>query len=201
MAPRVEAILLAAGESRRMGHLKPLLRVGELTFVERLTGALLEAVSRVVVVLGAGAEEVRRALPSDSRVVPVENPDYRRGQMSSLRIGLGAISDYAGAAIVHLSDHPLVSAATFCAVVEEYRRGGGPIVIARYRGKRGHPVLFSRLLFAELMSVGDEQGARAVVDREPARVTYIEVEDRGVTMDLDTPADLERAGLKLPSTA
>jgi len=196
--PRVEAILLAAGESRRVGYPKPLLKINGQTFVEHLSDALLQAVPRIVIVTGAFVDRVRQAIPSDPRITVAENPDYRRGQLSSLRVGLKMVSDEADAALVHLVDHPAVSVATFRAIVAEYARAGKPIVIARYRGKRGHPVIFDRSLFDEIVQASDREGAHVVVNRDPDRVRYLDVDDAGVTLDLDTPADLERAGIRLP---
>src|SRR3990172_7078157 len=103
--PRVEAILLAAGESRRVGYPKPLLEIGGQTFFQPLRKALLQAVGRVVIVKGPFADRVRQAIPADSRITVAENPDYRRGQLSSLRVGLRMLSDEADAALVHLVDH------------------------------------------------------------------------------------------------
>jgi molybdenum cofactor cytidylyltransferase len=195
----VEAILLAAGESRRMGYPKPLLRIGPDTFLEVLARAILQSVNRLIVVIGAHREAVRAAIPADARIAAVENPDYLRGQLSSIKAALPQIGREAGAAMIHLADHPMVQPETFCAVVDEFRRGGKPIVIARHDGRRGHPVLFARELFAELAAAPEEQGARAVVARDPARVAYVDVDDAGILTDLDTPEDLARAGLFLSS--
>ncbi len=198
MAPRIEAILLAAGESRRMGFPKPLLKVGDQTFLARSVDSILAVAPRLIVVLGAHAERIRPAIPHDPRIAVVENPRYLAGQLSSLKIGLAAISADADAALVHLADHPLVLRSTFERVVAEFERGRGAIMIARHAGQRGHPVIFSRALFAELLAAPEEEGAKAVVNRDPARIVYVDVDDPGVTLDLDTPADLERVGLPRP---
>lgn len=200
-AGRFEGILLAAGESRRMGYPKPLLEIGQRTFLATIAEAMLKGVSRLIVVVGAYADAVRRAIPEDSRIAVVENPAYLRGQLSSIRVGLGAVSPQAAGALIHLADHPMVRAATFIAVVDEHRRSYKPVVIARYRGRRGHPVLFARALFAELQAAPEDQGARVVVAADPDRVAYADVDDPGVVMDLDTPEDLERAGLGRPPKA
>jgi len=194
----VEAILLAAGESRRMGYPKPLLRLGSRTFLEILAAAMLQSAARLIVVVGAHAGAVRDAVPDDPRIVVVENPGYLRGQLSSIKAALPHVSPDAGGALVHLADHPMVRAETFAAVIDCYRRLQKPIAIARYRGRRGHPVLFARELFAELAAAPEDQGARVVVAADAARVAYIDVDDPGVLTDLDTPEDLERAGLGRP---
>ncbi len=196
--PLIEAILLAAGESRRMGYPKPLLQIGGQTFVEHLSYAMLTAVPRLIVVVGAHSERVRPAIPRDPRIVVVENPNYARGQLSSIKAGLARVSLDAAAAMIHLCDHPTVKAQTFAALPDQYVKSQKPVVIARFRGHRGHPVLFDRSIFAELMRAPEDQGARVVVDADLSRVSYVEVDDPGVVLDLDTPEDLTRAGLTRP---
>lgn len=198
MAPRIEAILLAAGESRRMGYPKPLLRVGQESFLLHSAKSILAVVPRLIVVLGAHAERIRPVIPADPRIVAVHNPHYQAGQLSSLKVGLRAIGEDADAVMVHLADHPLVKASTFERVVAAFNANRGAIIIARHGGRRGHPVLFARALFSELLDAPEDQGARAVVNRDPDRVVYVDVEDPGVTLDLDTPSDLEAAGLPAP---
>ncbi len=194
----IEGILLAAGESRRMGFPKPLLRLNAHTFIEHTAHAMLDAVARLVIVLGASAERVRAAVPRDPRIAIVENSAWQRGQLSSLRAALAALSKDASAALVHLADHPTVLSATFAALVREHERSRKPILIARHGARRGHPVIFARTVFDELMRAPDEGGARVVVNADPSRVAYLDVEDPGVALDLDTPADLARAGLPPP---
>ena len=201
MAPinRIEGLLLAAGKSSRMGFPKPLLEVGGVTFVAKSAMAMLEVAERLIVVLGAHRKRIAASVPDDARIVVAYNADFARGQLSSLRVGLAQVLPDTEAVMVHLADHPLVDSATFQAVAAEYERTRKPIVIARYQGRRGHPVLFDRSVFKELMDAPEDQGARVVVNREPSRVGYADVEDAGTVQDLDTPADLAEAGLRLPS--
>jgi molybdenum cofactor cytidylyltransferase len=194
----VEAILLAAGESRRMGFPKPLLRLNSRTFIEVLIGAIVPNVARLIVVVGAHGSAVREAIPADPRILVVDNPEYLRGQLSSIKAALPHVGSQASGALIHLADHPMVRTATFAAVIDGYRRLGKPIAIARYQGRRGHPVVFARELFGELAIAPDEQGARVVVAADPARIAYVDVDDPGVLTDLDTPEDLDQAGLDRP---
>lgn len=193
-----EAILLAAGESRRMGYPKPLLKLGSRTFIEILAAAMLQSVARLIVVVGAHGDAVRGAIPADPRILVIENPDFLKGQLSSIKAALPQVGAEAAGALIHLADHPMVHAETFAAVVDSYWRVGKPIAIARHQGRRGHPVLFAREMFVELAAAPEDQGARAVVAADPSRVAYVDVDDPGVLTDLDTPEDLERAGLARP---
>jgi molybdenum cofactor cytidylyltransferase len=194
----LEGIILAAGESRRMGYPKPLLKIGGQTFIEHIAETTLAVVPRLVIVLGAHCDRVRAAIPRDARIAIVENPNYARGQLSSLKVGLGALQPDAAGALVHLGDHPMVRVETFRALVDRYNQTGKPIVIARHDGHRGHPVIFDRALFPELQSAPEEEGARHVVNADPSRVAYVDLDDPGINLDLDTPSDLTRAGLPPP---
>jgi molybdenum cofactor cytidylyltransferase len=197
--PRITAILLAAGESRRMGYPKPLLRIDGESFVSRTIALALGCASRVVIVLGAHANRIRPAIAAGAGIVIIENPNFAMGQLSSLKVGLAeAIDRGADAIIVHLADHPLVSPSTFRALVDEYVKTARPIVVSRYRRRGGHPVIFDRSVFADLIAAPEDQGARVVVNADPRRVLYVDVEDPGVVLDLDTPADLAKAGLPSP---
>ncbi|HEY9158403.1 nucleotidyltransferase family protein [Candidatus Binatus sp.] len=198
MKRQLEGIILAAGESRRMGYPKPLLKVGGRTFIEQIAETMLAVVPRLVIVIGAHRERVRAATPRDARIAIAENPNYSRGQLSSLKVGLGAVQPDSAGAIVHLGDHPMVRVETFRAVVDSYNRTGKPIVIARHDGRRGHPVIFDRALFAEILSAPEKEGARFVVNANPSRVAYVDLDDPGINLDLDTPADLARVGLPPP---
>jgi len=113
MPKGLDGIMLAAGESRRMGYPKPLLRIGRQTFIEHIAGTMLAVVPRLVIVLGAHSDRVRAAIPHDARITIVENPNYARGQLSSLKVGLSAIQSHAAGALVHLGDHPMVRAEPF----------------------------------------------------------------------------------------
>src|SRR5579871_1304144 len=185
-----------------MGYPKALLKVGPEadaeTFVFHLSAAMLKVVARLTVVVGAHAERVRPAIPIDPRIDVVANPDWVRGQLSSIKAGIRALPHDTSAALIHLTDHPTVKSETFAAVVEAYRQSRKPIVIARYAGRRGHPVLFDRSLFDELLDAPEDQGARVVVNADASRIVYTDVDDPGILLDLDTPEELARAGFALP---
>ena len=195
---KIDGLLLAAGESRRMGFPKPLLKIGDETFVAHLSATMLSVVARLGIVVGAHAERVRAAIPTDTRIQVIDNPDWPRGQLSSIKAGVRALPSDASAALIHLCDHPTVKATTFGAVIEAYHKSGKPIVIARHEGHRGHPVLFDRSIFSELLEAPEDRGARVVVNANASRIVYVDVDDPGILLDLDTPEELKRAGFQLP---
>lgn len=189
----ISGILLAAGESRRMGAPKALLFYQGQTFIARICAAFLSAgVDELIVVLGARAEELRQALPAHPALRTVVNLRYFQGQLSSLMTGIGALAPESEAAVVNLVDHPLVTAETIKALIASFRATPLPILIASYQGRRGHPVLFSSQVYGEILAAPLDQGAKVVVRKDPARVREIQLDDPGILADIDTPEDYRR---------
>lgn len=193
----ISAVILSAGESSRMGRPKALLPIDGQTFIERIVAALKQrGIERIFVVLGFNAEEMRREIEH----LPVEiliNQAYQQGQLSSLQVALRRLDSEkdCDAILVHLVDHPYLSAAVVNRMIDRYRESKNCIVIPKYRGKRGHPVLFDRSLFAELLSAPIDQGAKAVVNAHRDQTLEIDTDDIGVTLDIDTP-ELYRQHIK-----
>ncbi len=188
----ISAVVLAAGRSSRMGRPKLALRLDGVPVLERVLAVLrLAKVDEVVVVLGADADQVRRDVRFGRERV-VFNPAYADGMSSSIKLGLGNISSDSGAAIIVLGDQPFLSPSTIDDVVNGYRAGGSPIVVPVFKGERGNPVLFARILFPEIMRIAGDVGARSVLLAHPRQVLEIQVDDSGVLTDIDTPADYDR---------
>jgi molybdenum cofactor cytidylyltransferase len=187
------AVVLSAGESSRMGRPKALLPIGGQKFIERIITVLGQSrVDRSIVVLGHDADQLRRQIEH----LPVEvviNPDYHSGQLSSLQAAIRGIEndDRCEGILVHLVDHPFIDVALVDALIQRFCETKKLIVVPRYKGKRGHPVLFSRDLFKELLNAPLDQGAKAVVNAHRQETLEIEWQDEGITLDIDTP-DLYR---------
>lgn len=192
----VAAIILAAGDSTRMGRPKALLTdANGLPFVARLVRTFAESgCSTIVVVTGRDHAAIVDALRADRLPVDpavVNNPEPSRGQLSSLWMGLDAVAANANAVLVTLVDVPMVAAATVRRVVEEWRRSGAPIVRPAIGDRHGHPVLFDRTLFDELRRAPLAEGAKAVVRAHADEVVNVPVDDEGCVVDVDTPDDYE----------
>jgi molybdenum cofactor cytidylyltransferase len=191
----IPAIVLAAGKSVRMGRPKANLPLGPAdTFLSRTVRTLLDAgIDDVVVVVGHEGQAVASAFAGCGLFARfVENPDYERGQLSSLLAGLRVV-DRPGvvAALVTLVDVPLVSVATVRAVVDRYRQTRAPLVRPTRGTEHGHPLLIDRSLFDEVRHADPEAGAKAVVRAHASRLGDIEVDDGGAFTDIDTPEEYQ----------
>jgi molybdenum cofactor cytidylyltransferase len=195
----IPAIVLAAGRSTRRGRAKALLPIDDRdTFLSRIVRTFLDAgVDDVVIVLGHEADAIAASFSAyvadGLRARLIVNPDYDRGQLSSLESGL-AIVDRPGvaAALVTLVDVPLVSAATVRAVLERYRRSGAPIVRPVNGERHGHPFLISRTLFDALRAADPAAGAKPLVRRHASAAGDVDVDDEGAFADADTVEDYQR---------
>jgi CTP:molybdopterin cytidylyltransferase MocA len=176
-------IILAAGESRRMGFPKALLRYRDRTFLDVLTGLLGERCSPVIVVLGAHAERIREGTLSASGDAEfILNPDYARGMTTSLQCGLRAIPETASGVLFTLVDHPAVSPATLDALLAG---DGARVRVPRYSGRRGHPIWFSRELIPEFLALPIGGAASDVVRAHAAETEFMDVDDPGILADID----------------
>jgi molybdenum cofactor cytidylyltransferase len=194
----IVAVILSAGESSRMGRPKALLTIDGETFIEHIVAALRRSgLERVVVVLGFNAEELRRKIEH----LPVEivvNPNFREGQLSSLQVAIRHLeqdSDCDGM-LVHLVDHPYIDSTLVRNMIQKFAGGQKLIVVPRHHGKRGHPVIFARALFVELLNAPPELGAKAVLHAHQVDTLEIDTEDIGITIDIDTP-ELYRQHVKV----
>lgn len=189
----IAAIILAAGASERMGYPKALLPYRGRPFLEGILEACYAAgVEHRVVVLGHQADKILAAMDL-SGVTVVRSEDLEAGPIGSVWAGLSALSALpVDAVLVWPVDRPHVAVATVESLVDAFRSTHQPVVLPTWDGKRGHPVLFGRAVFAELLGAPRDEGARAVVHRDPARVAEVPVDDPTVLEDFNTPDDYKR---------
>lgn len=191
MASFVSGVILAAGQSSRLGRPKQLLALaGEPLLSHVLRHAAASNLDEIVLVLGHEAATIAAHVGEwDQRVVI--NPDYAAGQSTSLRAGLAAIEPTASAVLFLLGDQPQVTSDMISALVDAFRERGGPIVRAAYGGQPGNPVLFSRELFPELAHIGGDQGAREVIQQHASEVLLVDVSPVPPPADVDTEEDYQ----------
>jgi molybdenum cofactor cytidylyltransferase len=194
----VSAIVLAAGESRRMGFPKQFLKIGQSTILEKTVDNFLtsEAIE-VIVVLGHKADEAAKLL-ADRRVIAVVNSNYEQGISSSITAGLQFIKSDSTGIMFALADQPFIDSKTINLLIEEFFQHPTRIVVPFYQGKRGNPTIFPRKYKKEFLSLHGDVGGREIQQQHPKDVLQVEVANRGVIADLDTLEDynreLERTG-------
>jgi molybdenum cofactor cytidylyltransferase len=190
----ISAILLAAGESTRMGRLKALLPWEDLTLVEYQIQSLQRAgVAEVVLVVGHRGDEVEAPVKGKPGVKAVANPDYRQGKTTSIKAGLRHLSSSAQGVLVLAVDQPR-PVHILESLVKAHQEQGALITCPVYRGHSGHPLIFASSLLPELMAITEEgQGLREVTHRYSENTYRLEVDSPIVTVDVNSPEDLREA--------
>ena len=194
---RIAALVLAAGESRRMGDANKLtIPVDGTPMVARVVDALQQSrVQRVIVVTGHEPERIKEAL-ADRVVELVHNPDYAEGIGSSVRAGVAALGDEVDGALVALADMPWVNTEVINRLIDVFTSDSEPsIFIPRFGGQRGNPVLWGAQHFPELLALAGDVGGKALFQRHASAICYVDVESANVNLDVDTPDALQELAI------
>ena len=190
---RICALVLAAGRSSRFGESKMLATLEGKALIRHAVENALEHVENVCVVLGREAQSVKAAL-EDLPLEFIENPSFASGMSSSIKAGIQALEPtHFEAALILLGDQPRVPHAVFRTLLEEYRRSSATIVVPIFQGVRGHPALFAREIWPELLVLEGDSGGKSVIERDTARVQRVQF-DFPVPEDVDTREDLKKLG-------
>ena len=192
LAAGVAALILAAGRSVRMGTCKPLLPLGAETMLERVIGIARQSeIKSILVVLGHEAELLLPVLARQN-VPGVINPDYEQGMFSSLRAGVRHLEGSCPAFFLLPADMPLIRPDTLRRLLSTFRAGSPDILVWRplYGNRRGHPPLISTALIPALLAHDGAGGLRTLLSRFESATRNVYVDDPGILIDLDTPADL-----------
>lgn len=189
------ALILAAGAGRRFGARegggKLLVDLGGVPVIRRVADAVAGAgFAEILVVAGAEGASLRSALTGVACRI-LDAPDWAEGMAASLRAGVAALDCHAAGVCVFLGDMPLVPVSV-CADLILAAQSAGYAARPRCGGKPGHPVAFTRAAFADLIALEGDTGAAALLAGR-GDVAYLETADRGVLLDIDTPADLAAA--------
>lgn len=187
---KLSAIILTGGESSRMGEPKALLKIGSKTFIAKIYQNLLACnFPEILIITGKDSDLIK----SENRGMKarfVKNEEYHLGQLSSIQKGIKNVSSDSAGIFLCLVDMPLVTGKTMKILVDAWYEHQDHIIIPQYQGRGGHPVIFPRNFFNEIMEAPLDKGARVVVYNNPDKVTRVPVNDYGVRKDFDYPEDL-----------
>jgi molybdenum cofactor cytidylyltransferase len=190
---KIGAVVLAAGSSTRLGEPKQLLFYQGQTLIRRAAAAALNAgCAPVVVVVGSERKKIAHSLRGLGIMI-LPNESWQRGIGTSIRIGVEALADR-DALVILVCDQPYVGAAVIRQLIARHEETRKPMVASAYAGMLGVPALFVRDCFAQLLSLGDEQGAKALLIRRPNDVAQVDFPAGAV--DLDTPEDWARLWMR-----
>jgi len=190
---RIGAVLLAAGEGRRMGGVaKPLIRLQGVPLIRRLLVALSGAGADEVVIVTGFAREAIEAQVSSFPVALAHNASYVQGQQASVRVGLAALTGPFDAVFVVPADQPLLGAGDFTELIGAFKkRPRGHVVVPVVEGARGNPIVLDEVAHARVLASEANLGCRHLVDRHPELVHLHETANQRFVTDLDTLSDVE----------
>ncbi|MHC4912015.1 MAG: nucleotidyltransferase family protein [Planctomycetota bacterium] len=184
----ISAVILAAGESKRMGKPKPLLKFKDRTFLEQIISVLKSAdIDTITVVLGAHADTIQKSIDLSETNVVI-NKNYQKGQLSSLIAALENIPEDIEAILLCLVDSPFITKDLVNSIITRFKQTAGPIIVPVFNKERGHPTIFARSLFNELLNAPEDQGARYVLYSNEGKVTEVETSEPAARIGIDTPA-------------
>jgi molybdenum cofactor cytidylyltransferase len=186
------AMILAAGESKRMGKPKLLLPYGEKTIIETIVETIVSSnVENTLVILGSDREKIEEKI-KNSPVKIVYNRDFRSGMLSSVQCGFKALPQETRAVLVVLGDQPKISADVINKLIDTYKSTGKGIVLPVYKKERGHPVLIDVKYGEEVENLSPEVGLRGTVYNHPEDILEVEVETPSIFQDIDDESDYKR---------
>jgi molybdenum cofactor cytidylyltransferase len=186
------SIILAAGESRRMGFPKMLLKFNGKTMIENVIDHVAESDSDgILVVLGAGWEDLIE-LVTKYDIKYSYNKNYRKGMLSSVQCGFRNLPSDIEAAMVFQGDQPFISPSVINSVINAYRSSDKGIIIPVYNGKRGHPLLLDRKYREEIEGLDNNEGLRSITYIHPDDIFEVESDDAGILKDFDNIEDYNK---------
>lgn len=188
----ISAILLGAGESKRMGTNKLSLPWGRKTVLEHCLETLLKSEVKEVRVVLNPRDKTLKSFPRNPKVKIVINPLFRKGMSSSIRRGLRATHPNFKGILIALGDQPYLKTSTIDALIRAFSRGGKGIVLPSFRGEIGHPVIFHRKYKKELLNLRGDVGGKSIIEGHPEDVQVVSVKSEGVVKDIDTWQDYKR---------
>ncbi|WP_455278451.1 nucleotidyltransferase family protein [[Eubacterium] cellulosolvens] len=190
---RISSILLAAGESKRMGKQKLLLNLGKSNIINiTLENLLKSEIFEILIVLGYEAKKIEDSLSAqDKRIKFVFNKNFKEGMSTSIKSGVIAASKQSEAFLIALGDQPLISPKIINRLIEKYQSSGAGIVTVKHQSLRGHPVIISKKYLQEILALNGDIGARHLLKQHLDDTESINTGSSEEFFDIDRTQDYE----------
>jgi molybdenum cofactor cytidylyltransferase len=186
------AIVLAAGNSTRMGKQKIVLPFNGVTVIQHIVTHLQESgIEDIMVVVGRDASQIRNVL-RDTTATIIDNPEYEQGMLTSVRVGIRSLSNDAESCLICLGDQPAIQPEIVKAIIKKGEVIESRIIVPRYRNRRGHPLYIPRSYWSKILTSYDETGLRGLLIEFKESVIEICVEESWILDDMDYPEDYQR---------
>ena len=190
----ISALILAAGMSKRFRNNKLITPImGKPMIKWTVEAAVNSMVDEVIVILGFEAEKVRKVI-DDLPCKIIVNENYLDGMSSTVKFGVKYVMNYSEAVVIIPGDCPFIGSNSINLVINAYRETRAPIIIATFKGRRGHPILISHELFPEVLKISEETyGLKQLIRKYEDKILHVEASTIGVLIDIDSPDDIDRA--------
>jgi molybdenum cofactor cytidylyltransferase len=188
---RVVGVVLAAGESRRMGRLKALLPFGGCTVIERVVQSLLQVeLAGIAVVLGHRAADIAAVIASGPIQI-LYNPNFHQGMTTSVQVAMRDLSPIPDAYLLALVDQPHIGPGPIQQILEAFSHTHKGVVIPTYQGKRGHPIILASRYRQEVLALEPQQGLHLITRGHPEDTLEVPMASDVILRDMDYQADYE----------
>ncbi len=189
----IGAVILAAGQSRRMGRPKMVLPWADTTVIGQVVAVLKSCALDEIVVVTGGARDLVEAALQGMGVTFRNNPGFAENEMlESLQIGISSLKEGVEAALVTLGDQPQIQTGVVKSIIDAYETTKAPLVVPSYQMHRGHPWLVDRSLWSSILALHTPDTLRDFLNRHSSQIHYLLVDTRSVLQDLDTPEEYRR---------
>ena len=188
---KLSILILAAGNSSRLGQPKQLIEFEGKTLIERITETALSISENVLIVLGANFEEISEKLqPYSNRITMLFNPDWQEGMGTSIRIGVEELAENSDAILILLSDQPFVNQELIQKIIQIFTETKAAIITCDYGNQLGVPMLFNKTIFSELLKLSGDKGAKTFLNRFQDNIKTVNFPEG--SFDIDTVEDVEK---------
>ena len=185
----ISAILLAAGQSKRMdGENKLLKKIKGTPLIKHSVKSILfSSIDELVVVLGYQKEIIEKLIDKNEKIKIVFNKDFESGMASSIKIGLNNLSESTEAFFICLGDMPMVNQDTYNQIIKS--RNNKEIIVPTYKGHQGNPILFSKTIKEKIMTIQGDVGAKKILELNKSKILNVEISNQGIKKDFNTKKD------------